>query len=50
MNLGTPDRFVLQDKPANMLAVSGLSETGILAAIEVRLKQDSIKLTLRGGS
>jgi len=47
LNLGTPDRFVLQDKPANMLAVSGLDEAGILAAIEARLKQGSIKLALR---
>jgi 1-deoxy-D-xylulose-5-phosphate synthase len=46
LNLGTPDRFVPQDKPANMLAESGLSEAGILAAIETRLKQDNIKLAL----
>ena len=46
LNLGTPDRFVLQDKPANMLAVSGLNEAGILTAIETRLKQDDIKLAL----
>tara|TARA_R110002072_G_scaffold104540_2_gene228999 strand:+ start:11896 stop:13803 length:1908 start_codon:yes stop_codon:yes gene_type:complete len=44
LNLGTPDRFVLQDKPANMLAVSGLDEAGILNAINTRLKQDNIKL------
>ncbi|MFT4676619.1 MAG: 1-deoxy-D-xylulose-5-phosphate synthase [Candidatus Azotimanducaceae bacterium] len=44
--LGTPDRFVLQDKPSNMLADSGLNEASVLAAIEVRLKQDNIQLAL----
>ena len=44
LNLGTPDRFILQDKPANMLAESGLNVDRILMAIHARVKQDDIKL------
>jgi len=47
--LGTPDRFVLQDKPGNMLADSGLDEASVLAAIDARLKQDNIQLTAHKG-
>lgn len=46
LNLGTPDVFLDQDKPANMLEKSGLSEAGILAAIQRRLSQDGISLTM----
>lgn len=42
LNLGTPDQFLDQDKPNNMLAKSGLSETGILQAIEKRLEQEDM--------
>ncbi|MFN3238343.1 MAG: transketolase C-terminal domain-containing protein, partial [Pseudomonadales bacterium] len=42
LNLGTPDQFLDQDKPNNMLAKSGLSEAGILQAIEKRLEQEDI--------
>lgn len=44
--LGTPDRFVPQDKPGNMLADSGLNEVKVLAAIEARLKHNNIQLSL----
>ncbi len=39
LNLGTPDEFLDQDKPERMLERSGLSEAGILSAIEARLSQ-----------
>jgi 1-deoxy-D-xylulose-5-phosphate synthase len=42
LNLGTPDQFLDQDKPNNMLAKSGLSEVGILQAIEKRLEQEDM--------
>jgi 1-deoxy-D-xylulose-5-phosphate synthase len=37
MNLGLPDRFIDQGKPAEQLADCGLDENGIEAAIKVRL-------------
>ena len=38
LNLGIPDRFILQDKPEKMLAASGLDEAGIEGAINARLR------------
>lgn len=43
LNLGTPDEFLDQDKPNNMLKRSGLDSESILQAIEQRLQQDDIK-------
>lgn len=40
LNLGTPDEFVLQDKPANMLAYAGLDVESIAESIQSRLKQE----------
>jgi len=37
LNLGIPDRFIAQEKPAQMLADCGLSGPGICAAITSRL-------------
>lgn len=37
LNLGIPDRFIAQEKPAQMLADCGLSGPGIYAAITARL-------------
>ena len=37
LNLGIPDRFVAQDKPAQMLADCGLNAAGIHTAITARL-------------
>ncbi len=37
LNLGTPDNFIHQDKPAKMLAVCGLDSDGILQSIKTRL-------------
>lgn len=37
LNLGVPDNFVHQDKPANMLAECGLDAIGIRKAIDARL-------------
>lgn len=49
LNIGTPDRFILQDKPTNMLTDSGLDVASILQAIHARLKQDDIKLAINQG-
>ena len=38
LNLGIPDRFILQDKPEKMLAACGLDEAGIESAIHARLR------------
>jgi 1-deoxy-D-xylulose-5-phosphate synthase len=38
LNLGIPDRFIRQDRPANMLAECGLDAPGISAAIHARLR------------
>jgi 1-deoxy-D-xylulose-5-phosphate synthase len=37
LNLGIPDKFILQDKPSNMLATCGLDQAGIKLAIEQNL-------------
>ena len=42
LNLGVPDNFVHQDKPASMLAQCGLNEDGILTSIENRLSRSAI--------
>ena len=39
LNLGVPDNFMRQDKPANMLQECQLDEGGILNSIERRLTQ-----------
>ncbi|MDP5052340.1 MAG: 1-deoxy-D-xylulose-5-phosphate synthase, partial [Congregibacter sp.] len=49
LNIGTPDRFILQDKPSNMLTDSGLDVASIQQAINARLKQDDIKLAINQG-
>lgn len=37
LNLGTPDQFIHQDKPSNMLSACGLDTAGITSAIAARL-------------
>ena len=39
LNLGIPDDFIKQDKPANMLKECQLDEQGVLNSIERRLTQ-----------
>jgi 1-deoxy-D-xylulose-5-phosphate synthase len=42
LNLGTPDEFLDQDKPQNMLSRSGLDESGILKSIQDRIDQSDV--------
>jgi deoxyxylulose-5-phosphate synthase len=44
LNLGVPDYFVHQDKPANMLAGCKLDVEGIQSAIESRLSASAITI------
>jgi 1-deoxy-D-xylulose-5-phosphate synthase len=49
LNIGVPDRFILQDKPANMVKESGLDVDSIMQKISERLAQDDIKIAINQG-
>jgi len=49
LNLGIPDRFIGQEKPANMLKECGLDAAGVEASIKERLLSMELNLARKSG-